>query len=448
MYAIIDIETTGLNSKSDRITEIAIILYDGEKIVDQYETLINPERHISYYITGLTGISNKMVADAPRFYEVAKKIVEMTEDAIFVAHNASFDYNFIRSEFKRLFFEYKRKTLCTKKLSRKLMPGLKSYGLGSLSKYLKIDNKARHRAGGDALATVCLLEHLLSIEKHPEEISLRGLNSNLPEEMIMNLPEEPGVYYFFDEKEELLYVGKSVNIKQRVISHLNNNLTKRAIEMKERISQIHYELTGSELVAQLLESFEIKRLKPPYNRAQRRTIFNHGLFMYTASDGYVRLSIEKIRKDKLPLTSYASAQEGRDHLIRLIAEHELCQRFCGIYKTDGACFHQQIGQCKGACKGMEPPDEYNDRVIDAISKYIYKNKNFFIIDDGRTDDEVSVIKVENGKYIGYGYTNIDNVDQNADILHDIIKPLNDNKDIQVIIRGYLRKNNFEKVVIY
>ena len=179
MYAVIDIETTGLNARKDRITEIAVFIHDGEKIVEKFESLVNPEVRIPFHITALTGISNKMVADAPRFFEIARKIVELTDGNIFVAHNASFDYNFIRCEFKRLLYDYSRKTLCTKKLSRKLMPGIKSYGLGNLARILNLTNPARHRAAGDALTTVYLLEHLLKIENRPDTISLKGLNSNL-----------------------------------------------------------------------------------------------------------------------------------------------------------------------------------------------------------------------------------------------------------------------------
>jgi len=423
-------------------------LHDGKKVVEQFETLINPERHIPYHITSLTSINDKLVADAPRFYEVAKQIVEITEDAIFIAHNASFDYNFIRNEFKRLFYEYKRKTLCTKKLSRKLMPGLKSYGLGSLCKNLGIENHSRHRASGDAEATVKLFEHLINIKENPEEISLQGLNSNLSKEQIINLPDEPGVYYFLDEKKELLYIGKSVNIRQRVISHLNNNITKRAIEMKEKIRYVNYELTGSELVAQLLESDEIKQHRPFYNRAQRRSVFSYGLFMYTGEDDYIRLVIKRINKAEMPLTSYASAEEGRNHMVRIVNEYALCQRFCGIYKTKGACFHHQIGQCKGACVGKEKPEKYNDRVIDAVSNYTYRNKNFFIVDDGRNTDEFSVIKVENGRYMGYGYIHTDAVETGLDILHDIIQPFDDNWDTAISTPMLLKRDWISFTILF
>jgi DNA polymerase III subunit epsilon len=448
MYAIIDIETTGLNARKDRITEIAIFIHDGEKVVEKFESLINPECRIPFHITALTGISNKMVAEAPHFYEVARRIVELTDGKTIVAHNASFDYNFIRCEFKRLMYDYSRRTLCTKKLSRKLMPGIQSYGLGNLARILNITNPARHRAAGDALTTVNLLEHLLKIEGKPEEISLKGLHTKLSVEAIKKLPEAPGVYYFHDENSDIIYIGKSVNIKSRVMSHLSNNDHKREIEMREKTASVTYELTGSDLVASLLESAEIKKHKPVFNRSLRRSLFQYGLFSYTAKDGYIHFSVEQIKGDRLPLTSYSSRKEGMSHLQRLLDEFNLCQKLCGLYTSSGGCFDHHMGICRGACIGDESPAEYNDRVIDAISKYTYKNKNFFIVDDGRFDHECSVVKVENGRYIGFGYVELDNIEGDAGILHDIIKPFEDNRDAHVIIRGYLRKNHFEKMIVY
>lgn len=444
MYAIIDIETTGLNARKDRITEIAIYVHDGEKIVEKFESLVNPEVRIPFHITALTGISNKMVADAPRFFEIARQIVELTDGKIFVAHNASFDYNFIRCEFKRLLYDYSRKTLCTKKLSRKLMPGIQSYGLGNLARILNLKNPARHRAAGDALTTVYLLEHLMKIENRLDTISLKGLNSNMSVELIDKLPESPGVYYFHDEKGNILYIGKSVNIRSRVMSHLSNNDHKREIELREKTSSITYELTGSDLVASLLESAEIKKHKPVFNRSLRRSMFQYGLFSYTGQDGYIHLAVEAIKGDRLPLTSYGTRKEGINHLQRIVDEYNLCQKLCGLYSSNGGCFDHHMGICKGACVGEEMPESYNDRAIDAISKYTYRNKNFFIVDDGRYAHECSVVKVENGRYVGFGYVELDNIGGSSGILHDIIKPFEDNRDAHVIIRGYLRKTSLRK----
>lgn len=165
MYAIIDIETTGGSPRLEKITEIAICLHDGEKITGEYVSLVNPERNIPYFITNLTGITNEMVEDAPRFFEIAKVIVEMTEGRTFVAHNARFDYSFIRQEFKSLGFNFRRNIIDTVALSRKLLPGHRSYSLSSICKDLKIMINGRHRAAGDALATVKLLEILMAKDR-------------------------------------------------------------------------------------------------------------------------------------------------------------------------------------------------------------------------------------------------------------------------------------------
>ncbi len=445
MFAIIDVETTGLNPAGERITEIAVYLHDGHKITDEYQTLVNPEKRISHQITGLTGISNRMVADQPRFCDVAKEIVEMTQDRIIVGHNVSFDYRFLRAEYKRLFYDFKRKTLCTKQLSRKLLPGKTSYGLGNLCRDLEITNEARHRAGGDALATVKLFEHLRSIEDDLLKLSLKGLNSNLSKKILDHLPEETGVYYFIDGSGEIIYVGKSLNIRDRILSHMSNNNTKRAMEMRDRVVDIKWELTGSELIALLLESDEIKRRKPVFNRSQRRTTFQYGLFVITDVHGYKWLQIKRINGTETPLTSYTTQKEARAHLQFLVDEFHLCQKLCGLYPANGACFYHQINRCHGACLGKEPADEYNYRVDEAIERYIYRENNFFVIDKGRIEDEYAVAKVYNGCYQGFGYINKEDM-KNKVLLNACIKPYADNKDIQVIIKGYLRKYPDVKVI--
>ncbi|PLX12985.1 MAG: hypothetical protein C0598_04795 [Marinilabiliales bacterium] len=439
MYAIIDIETTGLSPGSERITEIAVIVHDGKKEVEKFSTLINPERKISYRITQITGINNKMVETAPKFYEVAKKIVEITENKIVVGHNVRFDYGFLRAEFKSLGYDYKRQTLDTIKLSRKLISGQPSYGLGKLCKALNIVNPDRHRAMGDATATKSLFELLLSMDEHPEQINLNGVQSDLSKSLVKDLPREAGVYYFYDNRDELIYVGKSVNIHDRVLSHLNNNLHKKAIEMKSAISDVKYETTGSELIALLLESSEIKKHQPLYNRAQRRTFFNYGLYSFFDDDGYQNLKVMRIVSELNPIYTYSSLQEGKEHMERLCDEYELCQKLCGLYDNAGPCFYYQIHKCEGACAGEEDVQNYNIRVNNALNNFHFEKQNFFVIDKGRSEDELGVIKIENGKYSGFGYCCKD--DALGNNLHDCIKAYKDNKEVRQIIRSYVRRND-------
>ncbi|MFO8128550.1 MAG: exonuclease domain-containing protein [Bacteroidales bacterium] len=446
MFAIIDLETTGLNASKERITEVAIYIHDGEKPVDRFETLVDPEKRIPHPVISLTGIDNNTVAGAPRFPEIARKIVEMTEGMIIVGHNVAFDYSFLRCEFKRLFYEYKRKTLCTRKLSRKLMPGLHSYGLGNLCKYLNISNESRHRAGGDALATMHLFEHLQKLEKDLGRVSLKGCNSALSADLIDSLPERTGVYYFLNKEKDIIYIGKSTRIRSRVLSHLNNNATRRAQDMKDQVRDIHYELTGSELIALLKESHEIKKYRPVFNRSQRRTSFPVGLFDSPDDGGYLRLSARRIKPGDNPLTTYTSMKEAREHINFLVERYSLCQSLCGIYKTSGACFRRQIHICKGACVGEEKAKDYNVRVEEAIKKYLYDAHSFYVLDRGRRKDERAVVEIHSGSYRGYGYMDV-HVMNHAGALMDCIHPYPDNRDVQVIIKGYLRKHSGEVTVI-
>ena len=452
MYAIIDIETTGLRPQSDKITEIAIYIHDGNRIVNEYATLIHPEKTIPYFISGLTGITNEMVEDAPRFYEVAKEIIELTENQIFVAHNARFDYNFIKEEFKRLGYHFKRDIFDTVKLSRRLIPGLRSYSLGKLCNHLDIDVNNRHRAAGDALATVKLFELLLHLDTESGSklfagTGLKDLHPGLSSEKIKALPEETGVYYFYDENDQLIYVGKSKNIHQRVLTHLSNNSSQSKIEMRDRIAQIDYELTGSELVAYLLESDEIKKNKPVYNRAQRREATYTGIYVSTDKNQYLQFSIGKINEE-LPLASFSSVEKAKDILNFLTDEYHLCQKLTGLYKTDGPCFQHQIGICFGACIGKETPGTYNERAQKALKTFEYDHQNFLIIDKGRSIDEKSVVKVEHGKYLGFGYFSMEEANSNPDILHDCIQHYADNRDVQSIIKRHLRNGKIEKLLVY
>lgn len=446
-YAIVDIETTGGSSKTEKITEIAIYLHDGNQKVAEFTTLINPERPIPAYITSLTGISNAMVSGAPKFYEVAKDIVLLTEGAVFVAHNVNFDYGFIRNEFARLGYDYKRETLDTVKLSRKLLPGHASYSLGNLCSDLDIRIDGRHRAAGDALATVQLFEILLKkINGVPVVIEnnafneLKYIDKKFYDHFIATLPASTGIYYFHDAEGKLIYIGKSIDIRKRVIQHFQNTQAKKAIEMRQKIAGIGYTLTGSELVALLLESDEIKKHKPLYNRAQRRTAFSFALYAQYNLEGYLELKIDKTTsKSGEPLISFHNLQEGRVMLTRWIEKYTLCQKLCGEYKTNNSCFNYEIRKCNGACIGIEAPDVYNSRIKLLLEEFRFRNSDFYIIDQGRNDDERAVIQVKNSVYRGFGYLHTEHLD-NQEMLHDCIKPYADNRDIRQIIRLYIDNN--------
>jgi len=452
LYSIIDIETTGGSARTDKITEIAIYITNGTNIVDKFVSLIDPECLIPYQITALTGITNQMVQGAPKFYEVARKIVEITEDTVFVAHNASFDYSFVKREFERLGYRYKRETLCTVKLSRKLIPGYKSYSLGNLCNNIGIQINNRHRAEGDVAATTELFHLLLEKDKSSFEgkfisgFSLKGLNPILDIEKVKNLPQKCGVYYFYDSDDNLIYIGKSKNIRKRVYSHFNNDKTQRALRMKSEIVQIGYEITGNELIALLLESEEIKKNKPCYNRAQRRTIHQYGLYYYYDEHNYLRFKIDKNSTNTdLPLTSYSSKKTGFEHLAYWCKELELCEKLCGLYETAGACFYHGIGECKGACIGLENSVSYNVRAKKLLSTYSYDQDDMLIVLSGKCEDELATVLIKNGKYVGFGYFE-KSVLNNIDLVIDSINSYSDNKDVQQIIRTYVKTKNDFKII--
>ncbi len=453
MYAIIDIETTGLGPDVEKITEIAIYVFDGQRIVEEFVSLVNPERPIPYFITRLTGITNEMVQNAPKFYQIAKKIIEITENRLFVAHNVDFDYGFIRAEFASLGYEFKRDKLCTVKLSKKLIPGKKSYSLGKLAAELGIEINGRHRAAGDAYATLKLFNLLLSIDAKAKPLieemtfhSLKGLNPSFNRSILDQLPEKTGVYYFYDEDLKLIYVGKSINIRSRVLQHLNNNTTRKAVEMKGKIQDISYEVTGSELVALLLESDEIKKNTPLYNRSQRRTNFNFGIYSFTDSNGYLNFEIKKNDQNEIPLTSFSNFRSAKGFLYRLVGKFELCQKLCGLYQSSGACFHYGIRECKGACILHESNTDYNSRANAASKELEYPYNDFLILDRGREASEKAVIRIQGGSYRGFGYANFDFTGNDPEVLQDCIKRYPDNRDIQIIIKGSMDRKMFERII--
>ena len=437
MYAIIDVETTGLSATQEKITEIAIILYDGKQITDTFSTLIDPEKKIPYRISKMTGITNQMVKGKPKFYEVAKKIVEMTQGKILVGHNVKFDYNFLKNEFKSLGYDLDLPTLDTVKLSRKLIPGQRSYSLGPLCETLNIENTARHRAWGDAMATTKLFENLLLLQSDPGILFEK--KDSFHRSLIEDLPEETGVYYFYDRDDRIIYVGKSNNIRNRVLSHLNNHFHKRSVEMKNALARVSFVRTGSELIALLLESAEIKKHQPLFNRAQRRTFFNYGLYSFFDENGYLNLKLIKIIDELNPLFTYSSLQEGKEHLYKITEKYSLCQKLNGLYRSSGACFHYQIGKCFGACVGEEPTEQYNARVKEALDNYHFGNDSFFILDKGRDKTEKSVVKIENGRYKGFGFVNRNCA--HFECFDEAVRFMNDNREVRQIINGFLKKHS-------
>ena len=392
-----------------------------------------------------------MLKSAPKFFEVAKRIVEITEDCIIVAHNAQFDYRILRTEFKRLGFAFKRKTLCTVELSKQLIPDQESYSLGKLTRALGIPVSDRHRANGDAMATVKLFKMLLNkdldkqiIKNNVKTEIITRLNDN-HRTIIDALPAITGVYYMHDEKGDIIYIGKSKNIKHRVNQHFTNNSTKsKKIQLLTKT--VTYEATGSELVALLKENEEIKRNTPVFNRALKRIIYTHGLYKFMDDSGYINLKIDKINGVDRPITTFGNLQSAKSFMFKIVEHYDLCQKLTGLHPTKSNCLNYTIKSCNGACINEEDPELYNERIQELIVNNSYANKNMMIIDQGRDIDEKSVIYIENGVFKGLGFYDLNHQINNIDILETIITPMENNRDTQHIIQSYLRRNKRVKMI--
>ncbi|MDQ0106420.1 DNA polymerase-3 subunit epsilon [Chitinophaga terrae (ex Kim and Jung 2007)] len=451
MYAVVDIETTGGHASANGITEIAIYLFDGKEITQHYQTLVNPGIPIPYYITTLTGITNEMVAEAPPFEAVAPLVHDLLKDRIFVAHNVNFDYSFVKHQLAQSGFDLQTRKLCTVRLGRKIFPGLPSYSLGNLCRHLGVPLKDRHRAGGDAEATARLFGLLLANDAEKVIASALKVGSkeqflpaNLPPEQVKLLPSGPGVYYFHDQKDKVVYVGKAKNLYKRVNSHFTGHSTSRQRQnFLRNIYRISYQETATELMAAILESVEIKRLWPVFNYAQKRIEYRYGYYLFEDQSGYLRLAIERKRKYSSPVHSFQLLAQGQQLLRSLIRQFGLCPKLCFLQKGEGTCSGITAEICKGACEHKELPEEYNSRVRAAIAFLQEQQPSVTILDKGRNSFERSCILMEKGKFYGMGYVPlaVDTSDEEALKAH--LTMYAENETIVSLLRPYA--NNSRKM---
>lgn len=445
MYAIVDIETTGGYANHHRVTEIAIYHHDGFEITNHYHTLINPGRSIPYFITGLTGINYEMVKESPSFSEVANEIYEQLKDKIFVAHNAHFDYSFLKKEFEEVGINWNTKKLCTVRLSRKIIPGLNSYGLGRLSESLGITINNRHRAGGDAEATAQVFDLLL--KRDTEGVIAKALKRNsgetilppnLPKEEFDKLPAKTGVYYFLDARGNVIYVGKAVNIKKRIAGHFAGDAREwNRSNIRNEIHHITYELTGSELIALIFESQEIRRLWPKYNLAQKYKTDEWGIYDYEDRSGYLRFSVNQVARGTRPLISFSSKGDAWNFMWEKVREFDLCPKLSGLQVAKGLCFSYQTGECKGACMGVETVKQYNKRVQRAVDSFFESGNSLAILGRGRKNNEKSLVLVENGIYLGFGFVEKGEAITDFEAAKNYIKVSKENRVVQNLINSYL-----------
>ena len=377
----VDIETNGGSGDRGRITEIALLRVEDGEVVEEYQTLINPGSPIPYWITRLTGITNDDVADAPYFDEVAGEIYRILEGAIFVAHNVRFDYSFVKRQLEALGYTFRPKLFCTVRMSRALYVEHKGHSLEKIIARHGIETDARHRAYADAKAIFDFTK--LAIAEKGEEafrasvalqMKTKTLPPNVDEADFARIPQTPGVYIFEDADKRPLYVGKSVNLRSRVMSHFAND-TKIAKEMKLSLGShsISFIETETEIEALLLESAKVKELQPIHNRLLRRKTKQAVLVKSENEDGYTTIGVEnKELDDETELETiygvYTSRMKAKARLESLAKTFQLCPKLVGLETAKGACFRYQLGLCKGACIGKEPAELYNRRVEYALER--------------------------------------------------------------------------------
>ncbi len=445
LYAIVDIETTGSYAAGNGITEIGIVIHDGIKVLNFYETLVNPNLPIPFFIQRLTGINNEMVANAPSFCEIAGHVFELLQDKIFVAHNVNFDYSFVKAHLAVHGYELESKKLCTVRLARKVLPGLAGYSLGKLTTILGINHTQHHRAGGDALATADLLA--LIIARDTEGVindMLKGRNSeqylpaHLPIEELDKLPPTPGVYYFLNAAGKTIYIGKAKNIRKRVKSHFSNNkIGKQKQDFLRETFRISYKECATELMANILESAEIRRLWPIHNRSQKGFLPQFALLTYEDRQGYLRIAIEKNKNGLKPIYTFNTLTEGQQRLRELIDKFGLCIKLCNV-----------VANIECTCTSHLIPDEYNIKVNDAINWIKKQLPTFAIIDKGIEDNENSCILMMDGNLYGMGFINDKKVQlQSVEILRQNLEPLKDNDYIRNLVYRYANEYP-EKCVLF
>ena len=453
MYCIVDIETTGNGLKGNKITEISIFKYDGHDIVDEFTSLVDPQCEIPYFITRLTGIDNDTVRDAPTIDIIADDILNITEGCIFVAHSVNFDYNIIKNELRHIGRDFTRKKLCTVRLSRKLIPGYHSYSLGKLCSALNIPLTDRHRARGDAHATTLLFGRLLRAEG-ADKVFKTFLNARsqeatlpagLPSEVFEKIPAEPGIYYFKDAKGKIIYVGKAINLKKRVLGHFYDKSTKE-VRLCAETADLDFELSGSDLVALLMESAAIKQHYPIYNRAQKRKIQPYGIFAYEDRSGIVHLAFNKLKMAPNALATFYNPTDCRLFLEQVCTAFELCPKYCHLQENVKICSHFRIASCGGICREQESVTDYNAKVASAIVHIGSKKEDFIIKEKGRHSDEEAFVLVRNHVYAGFGFVDKEVTLQSYADLEAFTIPKKNTIETESIIRSYLTRNPHKKQV--
>ena len=405
-FAIVDIETTGNYAGGNRITEIAILIHTGKKIIEEYHTLVNPQSYIPLAIQTLTGITDDMVVGAPIFENIAEDVYHLLQGKIFVAHNVNFDYSFLVKELKQAGYDWQAPKLCTVRLSRKILPGFKSYSLGKLCSQLNVPLRDRHRAMGDAQATALLFNLLLQRDKQQyiEESINKNTEHRLPThlslEQFSKIPEACGIYIFRNAKGKIIYVGKAINLKKRVLSHFTgSNTGLRRQQFINDICTIDFEESGTELMALLMECQLIKKHWPIHNRALKRYEPKYALICYQDIRGYDRLAVSKVILGVQQLRYFETVQEANLFLSSLMHQFQLPPALCTFYSPS-----TRTREDKRIDYTDLPSLDAYSATITRLLHYLDTNKqSFLLIDKGRSDGESSYVYYKEDKLYAFGF---------------------------------------------
>jgi DNA polymerase-3 subunit epsilon len=439
LYAIVDVESTGGKFNEEGITEVAIYRFDGHEIVDQFASLVNPERPIDAYVTKLTGINNKMLVRAPKFFEVAKRIIEITKDAVLVAHNADFDLRMLQMEFERLGYDFNISTLCTVELSQKLLLDAPSYSLGKLVRSLGIPISNRHRATGDALATVELFRLLLNkdLDKSIMQASLKRkerlkLAPNL-KTLLDTIPSVLGVYFIYDNNDRIIFVGKGKNIKTQINRHFTKS-TRIDKQLRKEIQEVTFDKTGNELIAAIKEHEAITSIEPKLNRKRRKRLYNHAINISLNKSGFLCLNIVRAQSDQSYALTFSSRKAATTFVEKLAEKEDICASHSTI--------DMECSSCASSLTDLHQDREnYNRHINEVISKYSFVEKSLIVSGKGRTATEKGVLYFSNGVLQGYAFTNLQIQIVDRQILNQIIIPIEQKADGRHLVEQYIRTHN-------
>lgn len=451
MFAVLDIETTGGKFNEEGITEIAIYRFDGSEIVDQFSSLVNPERDIQPFVQKLTGINSKMLQSAPRFFEIAKRIIEVTEDCVLVAHNAEFDYRILRTEFRRLGYTFNRESVCTVSLSQTLLPEQESFKLGKLVRSLGIPISDRHRAQGDALATLKLFKLLLEKDSKKEIINAHIKSLHKKEmapkfhKILDELPTETGVYYIYGQEDEIIYIGKSTNIRKRVNSHLTGKSSK-STKIKQQLKRVRFEKTGSEFIALLKEQHEIKVNKPSLNKVGKYRMFPMGIRIEIDQKGYRNLLLEQTLSKFDYIKVFRNKKAAVGQLFYWLKEYALCQNKTSLSNKKEQCPQRMLKKCDGSCEGIIPAEEYNSRLDTLLSDLALPSGNTLFTTAGRQDGEYGFIFLEDAVLKGYGYYDLNYQITTPERIHSRLIPIESNPDANALVQHFIRNKKYHKLI--